>query len=367
MSAAIRMGSPARARARLALLPPCLLAGLLAGLVLGASCSAPEIQPTSPVDEEFARLEAGARNAHSRGEIAYADELYQDLLVEAERSDDPSKIGDCAYNLGACKLALGELAAARELFSLAEHELERAGAPLAQVFIARAHLEQFAGRPAESRAAASATLEDERSRPSARERSEAHVLLGLAALEAGDLERAAAQLEEARAATQEPAAEPARLRLLARWELASGRPLEAARAFDAEAESARELSRYEALAQALEDAGDAWLAAGQAPEARERWLRSARSRFARAVRRGSTPEVELRELAAATRLCARLDDEAVLEEDANLRARLRNLVERIEAERAHLEGLVSLIEAERQARALVESETESGGEASERD
>ncbi|MFT4539594.1 MAG: tetratricopeptide (TPR) repeat protein [Planctomycetota bacterium] len=323
-----------------------------------ASCSGPERRPLTPVDEEFARLEGGARQAHSRGEVSYARDLYQALLIEAERSDDPSKIGDTAFNLAVCQLALGEFEEARDLFLIAEHELGRAREPLAQVFLARARLALFDGKAEECRSSAEMALLDKRSRARARERAESHVLIGLASIELRQLDAAQAALEGAHEEADDDEAAPSTYRLEARLHQANGRPTEAALSFDSEAERAGQWSLYETMADAHELAGDAWHDVGDMDRARDRWLRAARCRFARAVRRGSSPQVELRELQAATELCARVDDADALAADPMLEARLRYLVQRIEVERERIAGVVQVLEAERQARELAEEVSE---------
>ncbi len=313
------------------------LSAALVCCALFACKSAPARVP-SPVDEEYQRLEAAARNAHSRGELSYAADLYSDLLTEAERTDDPSKIGDSCYNLAVCRLAQGEWDPAREMLVLAEHELLRAGEPLAQVFIARARLELLAGDPQACGLAADAAITQQASRPSANELSAAYVLTGLAALKLERVDRAEAALAKAKGASQDPAALPSILRLSARIAASRADWKGAAARYDLEADTNRKLSSYDAMALSLELAGDAWQAAGDAQQAGDRWLRAARARFAQAVRRDSPPPRALEQLKTAAQLCQRLDDEQRLAADPVLRARVRNLVERMEAERVRLQG-----------------------------
>ena len=131
--------------------------------------------------------------------------------------------------------------------------------------------------------------------------------------------------------------------------MAQGHFEEAGRHFDSEAEQARGLSLYSRMSRALEDGAEAWAAAGQAKEAADRWLRSARSHFAHSQARGTSSAEKLRELHLAARLCRRIDEQAGMDPQDPLWMALGELVAHIEAEREEFEAILALEEARRRA------------------
>ncbi|MFT5049506.1 MAG: tetratricopeptide (TPR) repeat protein [Chlamydiales bacterium] len=339
----------ARMAIQLRLLPLALAFGLAA-----SGCGAPEKVVESPRDSEYGRLELSARAAFERGELEYARNLYGRQLLQAERSDDALKIGDSAYNLAVCEIALGGTDRARGLLSTALFELGRAGERLAPVHVVRARLEHLAGESDACLQAADRALQSS-SGATRREQIEALALRGLALI-AGDapvpgerrsaagvaLERAEKLAKKLGGRDSMPSSA---LRLRARLAQHDRQFANAARAYEREAEVLQARSRYDFMSEALELAGRAWLAAGEPARAGDRLLRAARSRFAHAQGREVPARRALVHLEDAARLCHLVSESGALDADPALAPRQQILVARIEVERERAQGVLDMLGA----------------------
>lgn len=243
---------------------------LLAWILQG--CGGGSRPPVSPIDLEFGRLEETARGAFERRDLSYAERTYEQLLLEARRTDEPGKLADAAYNLAAVRFTLGKLEEARPALAEARHELVRAGRSTTDLELLQARVELALGdSPATLLAVEAALGQPDVGRLEA---AEAHVLAGLASLAAGDEEAAAVRLERAEELSEGELASVERLR--ARLLTAGGEIIAAAEALDQEAALRRERSEYDLMAGALEQAGLAWAEAGELPRAADRLYRAAR-------------------------------------------------------------------------------------------
>ena len=295
--------------------------------VLAIACGAPP-KPASPIDLEFGRLEAAARGAFDRRDLRTSSSSYLKLLNAARLTDDPSKIGDAAYNLAAVRYALGRGQEIRPLLEEADWAHGRAGRSTAEVVLLMARVELEAGEYELALEHLGTIRRDAAATDVMRE--QATVLAGLALVGLDRLDEA----EERREALQQTArgkskvGRPSVEHLRAQIHAARGDFADAARAFDREAELRRDLAQYGLMNHALERAGQSWLRAGIPLYGADRLYRAARSRQAQ---NQFEPALQL----CLTALEA-LDEESGDPQVRALGTRLRNLFREIERADAFL-------------------------------
>jgi len=328
--------------------------GLIALGIAGASCGGPEKVVEFPRDTEYARLELSARGAFERGEFEYARDLYNRQLLQAERSDRPLRIGNSEFNLAVCEIALGNTDRAQDLLNSALIELGRAGEPLAPVYVVLARAHHLGGDPGACLDAADLALLKE-SGATRREQVEALALRGLSLLSgqvpattsggppaAAALRRAEKLGQKLKTAGYLPVSV---LRLRARVSEVDGKWVDAAHAYEREAEASQARARYDFMSEALELAGNAWLAADDPARAGDRLLRAARSRYAYAVGREVPARRAIEDLAHATRLCQRVFESGAVDADPSLESRLAPLVARIQVEEERVLAVLAVVQA----------------------
>lgn len=297
-------------------------------VLLVTGCAAPP-RPVVPAwDVEFARLNETARAAYERGSLPTACTLYEQALAHARALDAAAEIGDSAYNLAACRMALGEDEQARVLLREAEAELTRAKADLADVLLVAAKLARRQGRREDARRFAEQVLFDPGSVPTDSQRAEVALLQGGLACEDGDGARAKVALEEAtrqisalcdvQSRTQLRAA---REKVAGRIRLLEKRPAEAAECFDREAEFLQRARQASQMAHALLRSGESWRDAGQPAVAADRFFRAARSRFAQGHKEEAMKSVEL-----SLELAAEAGDDALKQRALQLASEIQNPV-----------------------------------------
>ena len=274
-------------------------------VMMGGGCRTGRGGAPAWTDPELERMNEAAQAAVAAGSPAGAAELYAAALRRARVVDDGESIARLAYNLGICRAQAGDVAGAREALHEARAESRPGGELDGLTWLAEARLLRQAGRPRE----AWEVLETARRRlgdavPKT-VRGSLHLLaagiqadLKDNAAARDELTRAQAGLARVDAADPRLAAEAAGLdgELLAR----DHQYLEAARAFDHEAERWRTARDYAAMSAALARAGRAYARAGRDESAADRYFRAARSR--RNAGAGDTPEA--REWLARARECA---------------------------------------------------------------
>ena len=86
-------------------------------------------------DRTFAETTIAAHTAFQQGRIDEAATLYKLALKRAHALDQPSSIGDAAYNLAACMIQLRKYDRAKTLLTEAHHELARIDSPLADILL----------------------------------------------------------------------------------------------------------------------------------------------------------------------------------------------------------------------------------------
>jgi len=295
----------------------------------------------SAIDTQVRRHADAARIAFSEGADAEALERYRLAVKRAWTLDEPIDVGRSAYNLAACLASVGHWAEARDWLAEARADLWRGGQSLREAWLLEAKIARQQGLLDESAAIADVLLDKHPgpairrvchhdgpaetppglppppshlccarfdSQSLAREKAQrlanrcrekqrysrpkenhstdvqVHLLQANLACDMGDLETAQAELALARAllcASTNPSVRAEACRASARIWLLAGEPLEAGRDFDREAELMRLGKHYREIPYALYDAAEAYASAELAPEAADRYLRTARTMYAR--------------------------------------------------------------------------------------
>ena len=290
---------------------PC---SLLVTLCLGAvgilfGCAGPPPAKQAQSDRTLAETTVAARAAFQQDRLDEAVTLYTLALQRARALDQPSAIGDTAYNLAACLLRRHEYDRASALLAEASHELARDDAPLADVLLLQARTACLAGDGAAAEIFIHRLRTDSRSQPSASHLGQATVLEGRMACDRGDWIAATDLLQKARDVLG-PDAETllqAQLAALAgRVAIGTHDLRAAAKAFDRQADLLRDARQYRALSSVLAQAGDARVDLNEYGPAADRLYRAARN----AAAWDETASAEKWALAALA--AARQADDAVI-------------------------------------------------------
>jgi tetratricopeptide (TPR) repeat protein len=227
-----------------------------------------------------------AQTAFALGACQAAAAYYGKALNRARAADQAEAIGSYAYDMAVCLIARGDLEQAGDLLEEATVELERAGVPLADVFLVQAQLAWHRGVGGDAQslthavAAARRVLDDPRAQPTAAQRAQAALLFGEIACQQGDSAEVATQLMAARTlagAEPTPGLRAGLDRVAGCLALSQGRSEAAGQHFDDEAGWLRQSRRYADMARALRRAGLAYRQAGLLKAATERYYRAARS------------------------------------------------------------------------------------------
>lgn len=282
--------------------------GLLAVLIgLTVSCAAPpQKQTRAPaIESQVTQTFAVASRAYERGDFAQAQMLYRQALKRARAIDHAALAADAAYNLAVSEIALQNYEAAELLLREAGYDAARASTDTIEPLLLRAKLAFLRGRRSEAIALANQVMASAAAAPGLRQ--QAMLLRGQIHAESGDLEAARvdlravlAPLDSASSAALAPALAADAKKLEGTIALRKGDSAAAARLFDAEAELQRAALRYREMAQAHARAADAYLTAGNAALAAERYYLAARSRHGSGDAAAATRHLES-SLAAATR------------------------------------------------------------------
>ncbi len=291
--------------------------------VCASGCRTPPPPPRAE-DAELAKLARAATLAHRYASPDRAAPMFRAALARARALGDAAAAGRLAYNLAVCLAETGDLDAALALTREAQQDLRRSNSPLSEAALLEATLLFSIGDGSASEAA-------DRARDLARAegrrdlRAQAHALQTEIALARGDLETAAAELQQAlRHAGHSP--HPA---TAARIEAVSGHLAthrgdhkRAATAYRQEAAAWGRAGLARRVAEALERAAAASLSAGDAAAAAQAWLDAARSRAGS----GDHPNA----LAALDRIARLPEDRA----DPLIRASAARLRQELESRRS---------------------------------
>ncbi|MBP7830744.1 MAG: hypothetical protein KA248_12595 [Kiritimatiellae bacterium] len=287
---------------------------LAAGL-LAAGCSSPP-KPARPVDPDLQRYASSAQVSFRHGAYGQAEQLYRRALDRARAADDAREIGNNAYNLAACLVALGRDEAARPLLREARAELERARQNTAEVILLEAGAARNLGQGEE----AAALVEESRARLD-RDRNgalwiQAALLEAQLAADGNDAPRAfrvLASIEKDLERKGDALLNGRAAGLQARITWMTGQPAVAASWLDREAAGYRKAGRPpHEIAAVLRRAGEAWGQAGQPAESADRYYRAARSLFGQgdtvAALKCIEPALAAAEKAGRPDLAARIAD-----------------------------------------------------------
>lgn len=287
---------------------------LAAGL-LAAGCAAPP-KPARPVDPDLQRYASSAQVSFRHGAFGQAEHLYRLALDRARAADDAREIGNNAYNLAACLVALGRDDAARPLLREARAELESIRQNAAEVILLDAGAARNLGHGDE----AAALLEEARARLDRdRHRAlwiQAALLEARIAADRNDAPRALRVLDSiGKDLKQEddPLLKGRAAGLRARVAWTTGQPGVAAAWLDKEAAYYRKAGRPpHEIAATLRRAGEAWGQAGRPGESADRYYRAARSLFGQgdtvAALKCIEPALAAAEKAGRPDLAARIAD-----------------------------------------------------------
>jgi tetratricopeptide (TPR) repeat protein len=256
--------------------------GLLAILTgLTVSCAAPPPAPSAPAAEiQVTQTFAVARRAYEQGDFAQAQALYRQALLRARAIDHAALAADAAYNLAVSEIALQNYAAADQRLQEAGYDAARASTDTTEPLLLRAKVAYLRGRLPDAIALADQLIA---SSAAPALRRQALLLRGQIHAEAGDLATAredlssATQTDASTVAALAPAQAADAKKLEGTIALRDGNSFVAAQLFDAEAELLRTALRYRDMGRAYARAAEAYLAAGNAAPAADRFFLAGRS------------------------------------------------------------------------------------------
>jgi len=231
-------------------------------------------------DRTFAEATVTAHTAFQQDRIDEAATLYKLALKRAYALDQPSAIGDAAYNLAACMLRLRKYDRARTLLREARHELARGDSPLADVLLLQAHAAHLAGDVHAADVFIHLLRTDPKSKPLAEHLGQAFILEGNIACERNDWPSAAELLEQARDYLQpdaEASLQAHEAGLAGRIASGTRDHHAAAEAFEKQAELLRRAGHYRAISSAIAKAGEAYIALNEHNLAADFFYRAARN------------------------------------------------------------------------------------------
>ncbi len=252
---------------------------LLAGwLPLAAGCGTPP--KVVRQDPELERNMAQAASAFASGAAEKAAAGYRKALDRARLMDDPAAMGRNAYNLAACLVLLRREAEAGAFLDEAEAEFKRAGIGAREIPLLRARIARRAGKTDEALALVQAQLKA----PPARDpfTLQYQILLADLLCAKGDAASAAAELARVNPkslAAEAPVVQANASQVRARIASLEKQPRAAGEFLDLAAKQFQQAGQYVEMALALDEAGQAYEAAGDPQAALDRYYRSARSLF----------------------------------------------------------------------------------------
>lgn len=254
--------------------------GIVISLLCGGCASrSPDLPPPGirDTDPMITQLSTTARKAFDAGEVASAVVMYRRALERARAIDNSQEIAANAYNLAACLLQLGAADESVKLLAEAEREAARSGGDQAAILLMSAQTARARG----DASAAEATLDRLEALDVSREvRGQAYVMRANIACDRQNPSMAEGFLSRASdfaGASADSGLSAAIANVSGRIAMLEEQWLDAAVAFDREAEMMQQSLRPAEMAAALEQAGKNYIAAGKTGLAADRYYRSARS------------------------------------------------------------------------------------------
>ncbi len=262
--------------------------------LLAAGCASPTPQE-SATDPELARVATTARLAFDGGSAEQAARLYARSLAMARAVDDSLEIGNNAYNLAACLIAIDRYGDAREYLSEARREFERAHRDPAPVILLDAKAARLQGKADEALALADQVLATTKGETSDSYKVQVALLKAEVACDRSDAaaaKTAMAVADKTMASVSDPALSAVAANVAARINLVENDPGKAAMQYDRETEFYRQARKYHDMALAMGRAGRAYLDAGILTPAEDRLYRAARTLFGQGDELGALKLIE---------------------------------------------------------------------------
>ena len=256
-------------------------AGLLllaAWVMLSAGCGTPP--KIVRQDPELERNTALAQGAFAAGSPEKAAAYYRNALNRARLMDDPAGIGRNAYNLAACLVLLRQDAAARALLDEADIEFQRVGISAREIPLLKARIARREGKTEK----ALVLVQDQLRalKPGNPFFIQYQVLLADLLCAKGYATNAAselARLNPKELAAAEPLVQAEAAQVRARLALLDRKHAEAGGFQDMAAKQFQQAGQYVEMALALDQAGQAYEAAGELDIALNRYYRAIRSLY----------------------------------------------------------------------------------------
>jgi len=246
---------------------------LLGGVGL-AGCGGGTKTETAPADPMLEQRFDAARAAFEQGGYPQAARLFQQAADRAYLRDDPQAAADALISRAICLMRMRRFDRAAEALDDAAYAASLAGDPMTgDVMLLRGWLALERDQPDAAIDAARRVLA---TNPAENRQTQAHVIIGLAAVQQSDL----AAAEAALAAMGRPTsitAQADRARLTARIAQQRGDDASAAATFQREADLRRSARSYFAMARALANVAEARVELGQLEAAGRLYFRAGRS------------------------------------------------------------------------------------------
>jgi tetratricopeptide (TPR) repeat protein len=246
-----------------------------------AGCSS--TKTATPARIELSRMAATARVAYEQGSVSQAARLYVRTLKMARVQDDPVEIGNSAYNLAACLIALDKYDDARNLLQEAKHEFDRAKRPIPSILLLDAKAARLQGKSEEALALADQVLVSMNAGKGSRVPLQVLLFKTQVACDRGDVATAKLELVKAQKMLKihdEPILKADAAGVAGRLALLEGDPVRAAQEYDLQVDYFKRAEKYRDMALSLGLAGQAYRDANIFLPAVDRFYRSARSLYA---------------------------------------------------------------------------------------
>lgn len=248
------------------------------GALMFSGCSTPPAP--DPEKVELSRVTTTARTAFEQGSASQAARLYVRALKMARVQDDPVEIGNNAYNLAACLIAIEKCDDARSLLREAKREFERAKRPVTLILLLDAKAARLQGNTDEALALAEQVLASLKEGDCGTYPLQVALLRTQIACDRGDGAMSKAEFAKAQKELQgtgDLILKADASGIAGRIALLENDPARAAQEYDRQADDYRRAGKYRDMALALGSAGQAYLDASALQPSVDRFYRSARS------------------------------------------------------------------------------------------
>ena len=292
-------------------------------VLLAAGCST--TKPARVVNPEIAAFADLARDAYDRSAFEQSARLYARALAKARAADDALEIGNNAYNMAACLIALERYSEAREPLREACREFERIGTEVSAAELLDAKAARLEGKQDEAQQIANQVLGELKPGKNPAYRAQAMIVRAQIACDRRDADAARAELLSAQKEMKKlknPYLAAAIFGVNGRIALIEKEPAKAAAEFDSEADLCRDAGKYRDMAMALGRAGQAYADADNAAAAADRFHRAARSFFAQGDELASLKMIE-----SALKSAEKAGDKAALLRTTSLFEEIKKQVE----------------------------------------